>query len=99
MALAQAQVSVSTTATLLSGTETDDARGQTVVVQNPSTSVDVFLGTASVTSSVYGYVLKASSSTAGNQLNAVAITLQAGETLYGIVASGTQTVNVLRTGV
>lgn len=91
MAISQARVSVGTTATLLDNfTETDSVRGNAIVVQNLGTA-SVYLGNASVTTSTYGYELKANSS--------LAITLQPEETLYGVVASGTVTVNVLAQGV
>lgn len=91
MAINQARVSVGTSATLLDNfTETDSVRGTALVVQNLGTA-SVYLGNASVTTSTYGYELKANSS--------LSVTLQPEETLYGVVASGTVTVSVLAQGV
>ena len=90
MALAHERVSVGTTATLLSS-EYAGKDGQTVSVQNPSSSVTVYIGGAGVTTTSYGYALGTSSD--------MSVELQTGETLYGVVASSTLTVNVLRQGV
>ena len=90
MALAHERVSVGTTATLLSS-EYAGKDGQTVSVQNPSASVVVYIGGAGVTTTSYGYALGTSSD--------MSVELQTGETLYGVVASSTLTVNVLRQGV
>jgi hypothetical protein len=90
MALSHGTVSVSTTATLLS-TASAGRDGQTVLVQNPAGGADVKLGGAGVTTASYGYILVGGS--------AFAIDLQAGEGLYGVVASSTQTVSVIRQGV
>ena len=90
MALSHGVVSVGTTATLLSAAVAG-RDGQTVVVQNPTGGSDVKLGGAGVTTASYGYIL-----TAGVDFT---IKLQDGESLYGIVASSTQSVSVLRQGV
>jgi hypothetical protein len=90
MALTHGVVSVGATATLLSAAVAG-RDGQTVLVQNPSGGVNVFLGGAGVTSASYGYLLVAGS--------AFAIDLQAGESLFGVVASSTQSVSVIRQGV
>lgn len=84
MALASAQISVGTTATLiappaLSGPTTTPAD---MLLKNKS-GVDVFLGKANVTTA-NGFALGAGETFAS-----------AGEPLYGIVASGTATVHVL----
>lgn len=84
MALASAQISVGTSATqiappTLSGPTTTPAN---MLVKNKS-SVDVFLGKSTVTTS-NGFALGA-----GETLN------YGGEALYGIVATGTATVHVL----
>lgn len=96
MALEGAIITVGTTATLLSDTSFSDTvnynyRGQSILVQNPSTTVTVYLGGTDVTSSVYGYRLLPNQS--------VSIDLYPGEQLYAAVASSTQTVSVIRTGV
>jgi hypothetical protein len=90
MALQHAQVSVGTTATLLSAAVAG-RDGQTLLVQNPSGGVNVFIGGAGVTTSSYGYLLTGGS--------AFAIDLQAGEGIYGVVASSTQALGVIRQGV
>lgn len=90
MALAHERVSVGTTATLLSSSYAGKD-GQTILVQNPSASVVVYLGGAGVTTSSYGFALGVSSD--------LSVDLKDGETLYAVVAASTLTVNVLRQGV
>ena len=90
MALTHGIVAVGTTATLLSALEAG-RDGQTVLVQNPSGGANVFLGGAGVTTTSYGYLITAGS--------AFAIDLQNGESLFGVVASSTQNVSVIRQGV
>lgn len=90
MSLAHERVSVGTTATQLSSNYAGKD-GQTVSVQNPSSSVTVYLGGEGVTTSSYGYAL--------GVLSDMSIDLQDGEKLYAVVASSTLTVNVLRQGV
>jgi hypothetical protein len=90
MALTHAQVSVGTTATLLSATGAG-RDGQTVLVQNPTNGQSVYIGGAGVTTNSYGFLLLAGT--------AFAIELQDGEGIYGVVASSTQTVGVIRQGV
>jgi hypothetical protein len=90
MALAHERVSVGTTATLLSSTYAGKD-GQTILVQNPSASVVVYLGGAGVTTASYGFALGVSSD--------LSVDLKDGETLYAVVAASTLTVNVLRQGV
>jgi hypothetical protein len=90
MALAHAQVSVGTTATLLSSASAG-RDGQTVLVQNPAGGVNLYIGGTGVTTASYGYLLIGGS--------AFAIDLQDGEGLYGVVTTGTQAVGVLRQGV
>ena len=90
MALAHGIVAVGTAATLLSAA-TAGRDGQTVLVQNPSGGANVFLGGTGVTTASYGYLITAGS--------AFAIDLQAGESLFGVVASSTQNVSVIRQGV
>ena len=90
MALSHAIVSVGTTATLLSSS-TAGRDGQTVLVQNPTGGATVYLGGTGVTTSSYGFLLEGGV--------AFAIDLQDNESLYGVVASSTQSVNVIRQGV
>jgi len=58
--------------------------------KNPAGGVDVYLGGDGVTTSAYGYLLKADSS--------FSIELQDDEKLYAVVTSSTQTVNIIRQG-
>jgi hypothetical protein len=90
MSLAHERVSVGTTATQLSSNYSGKD-GQTVSVQNPSTTVTVYLGGEGVTTTSYGYAL--------GVVSDMSIDLQDGEKLYAVVASSTLTVNVLRQGV
>jgi len=90
MAISHAQVSVGTTATLLS-LAVQGRNGSTVLVQNPSGGANVFIGGAGVTTTSYGYLLTGGS--------AFAIDIENGEAIYGVVASSTQTVGVIRQGV
>lgn len=90
MSLGHERVSVGTTATQLSSNYSGKD-GQTISVQNPSASVSVYLGGEGVTTTSYGYVLGTNSD--------MSIDLADGEKLYGVVASSTLTVNVLRQGV
>ena len=90
MSLAHERVSVGTTATQLSSNYSGKD-GQTILIQNPSASVVVYLGGEGVTTASYGYAL--------GVVSDVSIDLQDGEKLYAVVASSTLTVNVLRQGV
>jgi len=95
MAINGLRITVGTSATPLTPTLFVDPiksnqAGISILVQNTS-SVTVFLGGADVTTTVYGFALAANQS--------IAIDLQSDELLYATVASGTQTVNVLRQGV
>ena len=89
MAVEAAAVSVTTTATLLSVTESDYVGGAAYAVTVPSGGSTVYLGGSGVTTG-QGFPL-----TAGNT---VSMDLDKGEALYGIVGAGSQTVNVLRQG-
>jgi hypothetical protein len=89
MAVTHARVSVGTTATKLTS-DYEGKDGQTINVQNPAGGVDVYLGGDGVTTTDYGFLLKADSS--------FSIELQDDEKLYAVVASSTQTVNIIRQG-
>lgn len=84
MAIAHARVTVTTSPTVLAPVYPNADR--CVVIQNLGT-VSVYLGSPSVTTSSYGYELKANSS--------LSFDVDQNEDLYGVVASGTQVVNVL----
>lgn len=82
--------SVGTAATLLT-TTVDSSRGtQGVVVAVPAGGVTVFVGGASVTAAA-GFPVAAGSS--------LSVDLDNGEQLFGVVASGSQAVNVLQVNV
>lgn len=88
MAIKHARVTVGTTATLLDTFDMLDGSG-TVSIQNLGT-VSVYIGGPGVTTTSYGYELKANSS--------LSIDMKIPETVYGVVATGTATVNVLTKG-
>jgi hypothetical protein len=89
MAIRHGLVSVGTTATLLAAVEVGRS-GQTILVQNPSGGANVFIGGAGVTTASYGYLVTGGS--------AFAIELENGEGIFAVVATGTQSVAVLRQG-
>ena len=89
MAVTHQRVSVGTTATQLT-LDNDGKDGQTLNIQNPVGGADVYLGGAGVTTASYGYLLKAETS--------FSIELDDDEKIYGVVATSTQTVNILRQG-
>ena len=89
MAVSHQRVSVTTAATKLTA-DADGRDGQTISVQNPTGGATVFLGGTGVTTSAYGYELIGGTS--------FTVELQQGEQVFGVVASSTQTVNVLRQG-
>ncbi|CAB4156669.1 hypothetical protein UFOVP655_96 [uncultured Caudovirales phage] len=88
MGISHERVSIGTTATLISAMSVG-RDGQTVAIQNPTGST-VYLGGAGVTTSSYGYELGAGIT--------FSIEMSHNEQLYGVVATGTQTVNVIRQG-
>lgn len=90
MATAASQaVAVGTSAVALSATETDSSVGQSLLLTNKG-AVELVLGGSGVTSAT-GYRLAAGAS--------VTVQLGSGDALYGVVTSGSTTVDVLRTGV
>ena len=89
MAVSHARVSVGTTATQLTS-DFDGKDGQTINVQNPAGGADVYLGGDGVTTTSYGYLLKAETN--------FSVELQDDEKLFAVVASSTQTVNIIRQG-
>jgi len=90
MAIEHARPTVTTAASAIAS-GTNDRSGQSVLVQNPSAGATVYLGGSGVTASSYGYALVGGSD--------ISIDLSGGESLFAIVASSTQQVNVLRQGV
>lgn len=88
MGISHERVSIGTTATLISALAVG-RDGQTVAIQNPTGST-VYLGGPGVTTSSYGYELGAGIT--------FSIEMRHNEQLYGVVATGTQTVNVIRQG-
>jgi len=89
MAISHQRVSIGTTATQISS-DFAGKDGQTVSVQNPTGGATVYLGGEGVTTSAYGFAL--------GEGTTFSIEMQDGEKLYGVVASSTQTVNVIRQG-
>lgn len=95
MAINGTSITVGTTATLLTPTTFTNQinynqLGMSLLIQNTA-SVIVYIGGSDVTSSIYGYALAANQS--------LAVDLDADEQIYAAVASGTQTIRVLRQGV
>lgn len=89
MAVTHNVVTVAATATTISDAS-NDRDGHSVSVQNPTGGATVYIGGAGVTSSVYGVALIGGAD--------MSVDLLQGEVLFGIVATGTQGVNVLRAG-
>jgi hypothetical protein len=89
MAITHERISVGTTATQISSNYAGKD-GQTVSVQVPAGGASVYLGGEGVTTTSYGFLLAAGIS--------FSVEMQVDEKLYGVVASSTQTVNVLRQG-
>ena len=83
------QIAVGTTATLLAGTPGTDITGFSVVVQAPADAT-LYVGPASVATAT-GFPVAAGTTITGD--------LEAGEALYGVLASGTGTAFVLRSGI
>lgn len=85
-------VSVGTTATALNTADTSpSAKKVTILVTNPTGGATVYLGGAGVTTTSYGYILAAQGE--------LSIDINADEVIYGVVASSTQNVAVLKQGV
>jgi hypothetical protein len=93
MAVVGAQVTVATSATLLSGADGDNIAGQRVYVTNGDAQ-PIYLGGSGVTTST-GYTLANGASLPWG------VDLGVGEALYAVSAAGTSAgaVRVLRTGV
>lgn len=97
MSLTGLSITVGITATKLSQDSnfsdsiTYNLNGQSILIQNPSTTISVYVGGTNVSSSIYGHELLPGQS--------ISIDLSGGEHIYAAVASGTQQVNVIRRGV
>jgi hypothetical protein len=92
MAIEHAIVGLTTTATLLTVAASGGGKdGSTILIQNPAGGQVVYLGGAGVTSSVYGFILAVDAN--------ISLELNQDEALYGVVATSTQSVAVLRQGV
>jgi hypothetical protein len=89
MSVTHNRVTIGTTATVIS-TAASDRDGHSVLIQNPEGGATVYIGGAGVTTSSYGCAL-------GEKAD-ISMDLLQNEIVYGIVASGTQVVNVLRAG-
>jgi hypothetical protein len=89
MAILHERVSIGITPTQVSSNFAGKD-GQTVSVQNPTGGATVYLGGEGVTTTSYGFELVEDVT--------FTIEMQNGEKLYGVVASSTQTVNVIRQG-
>lgn len=88
--IANARVTVGTTPTLLTTTETDTMAGSRLLVRNSSATASVFLGGSGVTTA-NGYEVPSGAS--------VSLVLDSGDALYAVVGVGTIDVHVLRIGV
>ena len=88
MAIRHAKITVDDEATVISDAN-GDREGHTVLISNPSGGVTVYVGASNV-STTSGYPVVTGTS--------ITVKLEKDEKLYGIVASGTQDVNVLRQG-
>jgi len=89
VAISTAQVAVSTTAAKLTSTPTDSRAGSSIAITAP-VAATLYIGGSGVTSTT-GFAVAAGAS--------VSLDLQSGEDVYGVLASGTGTAFVLRTGV
>jgi len=92
MAVSGTRPTIATTATIVYTAPANSGKGEMkpVRIQNPVGGQVVYLGGTGVTTALYGYALAV-----GGE---VLVNLDAGETLYGIVAATTQQVNVLSNG-
>lgn len=86
MSVTATEVSAATTATQLFSAAADSAHGDSVVIQNVG-AADVFIGGSAVATTT-GFKLAAAASTP-------LLPLRPGESVHGIVATGTVAVRVL----
>lgn len=101
MAVKTASVTVAATATLLSGTDSDNIAGYSIAVQVPSGGASVFVGGSDVTSSgaTKGWEVTPTTPFSMDLRSPKPNDGVPTEALYGITASGTQAVTVIRSGV
>lgn len=90
MPISSGQISVTSTATALTGASDDDERADFSVVATNRGTLSVFLGNSTVTTAT-GLELAVGAT--------VNIELRPGDRLYAIAVSGTQRVDVLKAGV
>lgn len=90
MALRAQQVTVSATPVMLTVADLDHRDGSSIAVQAPSGATLYIGGDATVSAST-GWPVAAGQS--------LALDLQAGEVVYGVLMTGTDTAYVLRSGV
>lgn len=90
MALKTAQISVGSTPTQLTGVDLDHRDGNSIAVQAPS-SANLYIGGDGTVTVSTGYLVAAGAS--------VALDLNAGEQVWGVLSTGTGTAYILRTGV
>lgn len=88
MAINSKIVSVTTTAGQLNSADADSQAGESVVIYNAGTA-SIYLGGSAVTSAA-GFPLGGSAT--------IALTLDGGENIFAITASGTVSTNVLTQG-
>lgn len=89
MARSARRVTVTNSATLLTSTDADNQRGQSITVRNTDASVSVFLGGSGVTATT-GFELVAGDSFSEDDF---------GEALYGVTASASVRCDVMETGI
>lgn len=89
MAVAGSRVTVTTTATALSGADSDGVYGHSVLVKNTDAAVSVHLGGSDVTAST-GFTLGPG--------EAVSLEITDRETVYGRTSSGSAVCHVLSAG-
>ena len=93
MAIKHGLVPVGTGSTLLVTQDTGYGQGQageSICVQNPSSTVTVYLGGTGVTTASYGFAL--------GPLSSLSVDLADGEALYGVVDTVPTTVSCLYQG-
>jgi hypothetical protein len=90
MAIQVRQVTVGTTATPLTGSDTDYKPGSSIIVQAPAGNT-LWVGGPDVNTTNTGWVVSAGTT--------FAIDIVGSDVLYGVIAAGTDTALVMRSGV